>query len=1034
MNVKNKIETFKKFKLLLIVSISFMLFVTMRVSWMDYFSVTQKTSVEQGVMDLSEIEINENFSTKLNGTWAFYPNKLLYTTDAQNRERIGEPHYVTVPATWDDDVEQSMGIQQGTYQLHILKKDDVSQLFGLIVPGSLSPYELYVNGVRVGGLGDMTAQSAAAPMGRSMTYFFALDHADNEIVIQGMNSNPYVENGLAKAIIFGDKDSIEHTMLLSVVTKAAVFAVLMLYFLFAILLFVTGFREKTIIYFALLVLATALTVVITHNGLLFTVVPMNWTLGYKLYFFSLIAASVLFILYIQSIITFHAKTKIISIIVFSYLVYAIFLIVMPIKVIFNSSIIFNIFFFAYPFIVIALILYLVFKGQPNTIFLLLTATALASNSFAVILNWNNDYPIHYPFDILIACTALAAFWFVRHFQMMLHSRELSEKLQRENDRKDDFLANTSHELRNPLHGMMNIAQVLLDKEKGQLQTENERNLQLLISIGNHMAFVLNDLLDLTKLKEQSLQLQVRSLSIQTVIQGVCDMVRFMVEGKPVEIVIKIEEDLPPVLADENRLVQILFNLLHNAVKFTAEGTVTIRVTSQNNEAIVAIEDTGIGIEPVLQANIFDRYEQQDASMTALGGGLGLGLSICKELVELHGGRLTVASTVGKGAVFTFTLPLSNMEDLDDEPKKNVFLHNRENIIQQLDMVGQYEKEIAQREVNEQERAPITVNKPRVLVVDDDPVNLQLLEQLLEAEQYMVVTVLSGEQALDKLQTEAWDLLITDIMMPKMSGYELVRTVRETLTITELPILVLTARSRREDLLAAFRSGANDYVTKPVDAVELKARVQALIYLRQSIEERLRIEAAWLQAQINPHFFFNILNSIHILSEVDEEKMRDLIEAFSEYLQTSFDFENTEVVVPLDYELNLVRSYLAIEEIRFGDRIEVVWELDDHIHFKLPPLSMQTLVENAIKHGLLPLVEGGTITIQVKDKGNHYWVAISDNGVGFPQKEVLAMLQAQGGVGIPNTNLRLKQLYGVGLQMESRPNEGTTMSFQIPKET
>jgi two-component system sensor histidine kinase ChiS len=138
-----------------------------------------------------------------------------------------------------------------------------------------------------------------------------------------------------------------------------------------------------------------------------------------------------------------------------------------------------------------------------------------------------------------------------------------------------------------------------------------------------------------------------------------------------------------------------------------------------------------------------------------------------------------------------------------------------------------------------------------LVVDDDVLNLKISENILDAESFDIVAVTSGKEALSQLETRKWDLVIADIMMPHMSGYELTRVIRERYSISELPILLLTARNRLEDIAAGFLSGANDYVTKPADAMELKFRVQALTDLNRSVHERLRMEAAWLQAQIQP---------------------------------------------------------------------------------------------------------------------------------------------------------------------------------------
>ncbi|WP_338148621.1 response regulator [Brevibacillus humidisoli] len=189
--------------------------------------------------------------------------------------------------------------------------------------------------------------------------------------------------------------------------------------------------------------------------------------------------------------------------------------------------------------------------------------------------------------------------------------------------------------------------------------------------------------------------------------------------------------------------------------------------------------------------------------------------------------------------------------------------------------------------------PLTVppagdEKANLLIVDDDPVNLKVLIGMLSSEAYNVRTVTSAREALEWLAIEQWDMLIADVMMPHMSGYELTQKVRERFSAAELPVLLLTARSEPADIYTGFMSGANDYVTKPVDAMELKYRIWSLTTLKQSVNERLRLEAAYLQAQIHPHFLFNTLNSIMALSEWDTDRMRKLGDAFTSYLRISFD--------------------------------------------------------------------------------------------------------------------------------------------------
>ncbi|WP_338125067.1 response regulator [Paenibacillus dendritiformis] len=323
----------------------------------------------------------------------------------------------------------------------------------------------------------------------------------------------------------------------------------------------------------------------------------------------------------------------------------------------------------------------------------------------------------------------------------------------------------------------------------------------------------------------------------------------------------------------------------------------------------------------------------------------------------------------------------------------------------------------------------------ILAVDDDPVNLNILTNLLFAEGYNVATAMNGKEAAAMLDQKRWDLVSADVMMPHMSGYELTRSIRERFSMSELPVLLLTARSRAEDIYSGFRAGANDYVTKPVEALELKSRVRALTDLRSSVGELLRMEAAYLQAQIKPHFLFNTLNSIVALSKFDTDKMRALIESFSRYLRLSFDLWNAEHLVPLEHELDLVRAYLTIEKTRFGDRLDVIWAVNAGLHTEIPPLTIQPLVENALRHGILSRSQGGLIQIRIEAEADGIRIAVADDGIGMDRLTVERLLdrgkRPQGGIGLINTDKRLRKQYGQGLSIQSAEGKGTTVSFHIP---
>ncbi|MGG2104087.1 ATP-binding protein [Lysinibacillus pakistanensis] len=1009
----------KKISIFLISGLFFCFLTILHFTWMNFTNISKGVNAIQGTVDLRSIDTSHNFKVKLQKEWEFYPNVLLASENVQSVEQ--NKVYTNQPESWDQYFKNNEKAHYGSYRLKILKEHTSPQMYGITIPEGLAPYELYINDQFIGGLGNLTTNlTQNAPIGRPITYFFTLDTNESEIIIQGVQTNPYEQGGFQREIILGDLHSMEQSTSFSIDTQMAVCLVFLIYLLFTILLWGIGIRNKTLFYFAMITISACLTILTSSNRILFSYLPINWIWANKLTYFSYIHNALFFVLLLRELMKEYSKPKILTIVPLVCTFYLFFIVVAPIEYIFKTKLIFIILFIVSPIIITIFTLIIALKGQKGVIFLLLTGTAVVTNSLFLPIRQNTTLPYnHYPFDIFIGVTALSAFWFTSYFQTTLQTEKLSVKLQKEINTKDDFLANTSHELRNPLHGMMSIAQTMLAK---QVDKEDQNDLKLMVRIGNHMTHMLDDLLDLVKLKENTLQLQPKPLNAYNLASGVSNMFRFMLKGKPIELIVRIPINSPFVFADETRLIQIFANLIHNAIKFTEQGSITIDAEVVGKQLYISVTDTGIGIDKNMQEIVFEPYEQVDSTMTSIGGGLGLGLSICHKLVSLHGGTMSVSSTIGVGSTFTFSLPIAKLQNIEDSElnveKDTAFI--KYSFLNDLSR----EHNIAATT----ETTSLVTSHARILIVDDDAVNLQVLVNAFSTDSFEIETALSGVEALDMLQNNSYDLVISDIMMPHMSGYDLAKHIRKKLSISELPILFLTARQQSEDIQRAFLSGANDYVKKPMEYMELKSRVQALIQVKQSSEERLRIEAAWLQAQIQPHFFFNTLNSIISLHGVDEEKMEELLLAFSDYLQTSFDFQNVDLVVPIDYELKLVRAYLAIEQIRFGDKVQVIWDIPENIELSIPPLSIQTLVENAIQHGILPRRGGGTVTIRIVETEQHFNITISDNGVGFDNNGP----KEKRSVGLVNTQQRLKQLFGVELTIESVVGQGTTISLQIPK--
>ncbi|AIF44517.1 ATP-binding protein [Virgibacillus sp. SK37] len=999
--------------------------ILVRLLWMSSITSTfyysEAPVASEGILDLQDWNFNDRQTLLLNGEWEFYPETFINPTEPNGEK----PTYLELPTNGKSVHQDDHFFTYGTYRLRISLHNNDAQDFSLRINKLHNASTVFINGEQMGGSGQ-TAETAANHIGSTLPYRVAIPPEKNEveIIIHYSSNQPKV--GITKPIQFGTDQAINLHTFLSIGLQVLLVLVLILHSVYACILYFMRFRiNKGMLYYTLLLTFSIVTVLGSDDKILFNWLSFSYEWEVKLVYLSYIGVGAFIPLVANQLFQGVRNKRLLKFFLIYCLLYALFVFISPSSFIYLTSRV----------LLSGVLLSSVFISLLNFdrkkirieqgIYLLLGCISIGNNLiWAIVINNNSSVMVHYPFDLIIALLCFTAFWFKRFFHITSKSEELTKKLQMENERKDEFLVNTSHELRNPLSGISNILQSVLEDKNPALHKEHQEALSTLLVISKRMNLMLNDLLDVTRLQEKTIHLDIKRTEIQPVISSVIEMTKLMFVSKNITLKLDIPDQFPAVMADENRLVQILFNLIHNAIKYTDEGTITIHATEKDDFIHLYIEDTGIGINEDKLDTIFEPYEQGDLNEKRASGGFGLGLSICKQLVELHHGTLTVQSTLGKGSIFTFTLPM-----YDETQERTEDTGQLPSILEEMNHTNQ----VAAHAYKEK----AVKTSLHLLLVEDDPDNLNILGTILEKEGYKVTRESSAANAMEKLELESFDLVISDVMMPYVSGYELTSFIRERFTSSELPVLLLTAKTRREDVISGFTSGANDYVTKPIDVWELLARVHVLTELKVSIEERIRMEGAWLQSQIQPHFIFNTLNTISALSQFDVTKMHQLLEEFSHYLRLSFDFHNADPVVPLEQELSLVRSYLYIEQTRFGDRLTIEWDVEKDIDILIPPLSIQPLVENAAKHGVLQMIEGGKIVIRVKSQANHIEFTIHDNGKGIEDHILKKLLTKdhpfQGkGVGLRNVDRRLKQFYREGLTIQSNVNEGTTVSFTVPK--
>jgi signal transduction histidine kinase/CheY-like chemotaxis protein len=388
------------------------------------------------------------------------------------------------------------------------------------------------------------------------------------------------------------------------------------------------------------------------------------------------------------------------------------------------------------------------------------------------------------------------------------ARGQSEQLSRT---KDEFLATLSHELRTPLNAMLGWTQVL--RRLAGLPAEAAKAAEVIERNARSQAQIIDDLLDMSRIISGKVRLNIQRIDLVSLIEATLETIRPAAEAKRVQLQAMLEPSAGAVQGDPDRLQQVLWNLLTNAVKFTpAEGHITVSLARVDSHIEVQVADTGEGIDSTFLPHIFDRFRQADASTRRRHGGLGLGLSIVKQIVELHGGAVTGNSAgLGTGTTFRVMLPIiaitSNFNDAED---------------------GAERPAPSQQLVDAAESVQTDLTGIKVLVVDDEADARALIERVLCECNARVITAASVEEALRVLAEHPTDVLISDIGMPGEDGYTLIRRLRSRSDpVALIPAIALTAYARHEDRLRAGDAGFQLHLSKPLEATELIAAVRTV---------------------------------------------------------------------------------------------------------------------------------------------------------------------------------------------------------------
>jgi K+-sensing histidine kinase KdpD/CheY-like chemotaxis protein len=414
----------------------------------------------------------------------------------------------------------------------------------------------------------------------------------------------------------------------------------------------------------------------------------------------------------------------------------------------------------------------------------------------------------------------------------LEAETASKIAEKANEAKSAFLSTVSHELRTPLTSVLGFAKIIRkrleekifpltdvsDPKTTKTIQQVSDNLSVVVSEGERLTHLINDVLDLAKIEAGKMEWSEEWLSIADVVDRASSATSTLFDQKNLLLVKHFEDDIPQIRGDKDKLIQVVVNLLSNAVKFTDAGSVTCKIRKHEGELIVDVTDTGIGIAPEDHSAVFEQFKQVGDTLTDKPKGTGLGLPICKEIVEHHGGRIWLTSEPGKGSTFSFSIPVETVKNTKPLALNDLVLQLREQMAESV--------------------IPGANKHATILIVDDDDSIRSLLYQELSEAGYQINEASNGKEALISIRKHRPDLIILDVMMPEMNGFDVAAVLKNDPQTMDIPIIVL---SIVQDKARGFRIGVDRYLTKPIDTGVLFTEVDSLLQQGKSRKKVLVVD-------------------------------------------------------------------------------------------------------------------------------------------------------------------------------------------------
>lgn len=763
---------------------------------------------EKGVLDLRDWQFQKSQPISLAGEWEFYWERILYPTDFDSL--FIPASYREFPKLWKGDIVDGDTVKAdgfATQRLQVVVNSVTPEL-AITIPHFYSSYLLFLNGEYLGSNGQVGMhQVTSKPHWQYMTHEIKVTSDTLEIVLQ-ISNYEHSRGGSFYDIKLGEKVKMQ-----TIEGRQRAFDLIMsssLFFigLFFMVLFWFGRHEKQILYYSLFCLFYSYRSVGSGSYTLHSLYPeLPWLITLKAEYISMFMAGLFFSYYSYYLYKRETSRLFLLLVTVISCTFVMMTLFAPVKFFttlvgpYSLTIVFGFVYMMYTYVMA------VINKREGSLMSLISSFLLFMVMGAVILE-------HFGFlknSMLFYFVGYQQFYFFQSIILFYrYNRKIElakEKAESAARSQSDFLSMISHEIRTPLNAVIGLTNYLIgDKPKKQ----HEEDLKTLKFSAEHLHVLINDVLDYSKLDAGKIEFEEVDVNVVEMAKNIAKGFDTRVKEKDIYLNFLHDDDIPNyIVCDGLRLSQILTNLIGNAIKFTDKGGVTLsmNVVMQTKKRVsikFAVEDSGIGIPKDKLKTIFDSFSQASTSTTREYGGTGLGLSITKRILDMQNTKINVFSVVGQGSRFYFTQTFTISDNQEKVTEKASEVHNQ--------LIGKC-----------------------ILLVEDNPVNVMVAKKFLSRWDIKVDVAENGREALEKTAIESYDLVLMDLQMPEMDGYTASEELRKRGFTT--PILALTASVMLDVGDRVFKSGMNDFITKPFDPDDLFNKIRLHIEKKEAEEKQ-----------------------------------------------------------------------------------------------------------------------------------------------------------------------------------------------------